>query len=298
MTVGDGDAVSSTVRRWQLTESLRQLREQAGFTMHEAADELRKQPGKWSRSKLQRIETRDQKVKYREVEQLLDLYEVTDSDLRAWLLALASTANERGYWLAIRKEFPHDFRGVLEVEGALVAQRQLETMVVPGLLQTPDWARAVMTGGSPDLSAETIERRVMARMARQQVLTRAEPLRLHAIIDEPVLERPVGSDAIMREQLKRLVECAQHEHITIQVLPMSAGATPAVDGSFSILTLPEPIPDFGYAEAPGGTLYIEDRDEVRNYTLRFGVLTERALSPEESTVRIERAAQQFAKSTA
>ncbi|WP_026449188.1 helix-turn-helix domain-containing protein [Actinopolyspora mortivallis] len=295
MTTAGSDAVSSTVRRWQLTESLRQLREQAGFTMHEAADELRKQPGKWSRSKLQRIETRDQKVRYREVEQLLDLYKVTDTELRTWLLDLASTANERGYWLAIRKEFPPDFRNVLEVEGALVAQRQLETMVVPGLLQTPDWARAVMSGGSPDLSAEAIERRVMARMARQQVLTREEPLKLHVIIDEPVLERPVGSDTIMRDQLQRLVEQAQREHITIQVLPRSAGATPAVDGSFSILTLPDPIPDFGYAEAPGGTLYIEDRDEVRNYTLRFGILTERAWSPEESTARIERAVQQFAK---
>lgn len=293
MTATDGDVVSSTVRRWQLTESLRQLREQAGFTMAEAADELRKQPGKWSRSKLQRIETRDQKVKYREVEQLLELYEVTDAELRGWLLELANTANERGYWLAIRKEFPQDFRDVLAVEGALVAQRQLETTVIPGLLQTQDWARAVMTGGSPGLSEEAIERRVMARMARQQVLTRPEPLKLHVIIDESVLERPVGSDAVMRQQLRQLVEHARRDHITIQVLAKSAGATPAVDGPFSILTLPDPIPDFGYAEAPGGTLYIEDREEVRNYTLRFGILTERALSPEDSTRRIDEVARLY-----
>lgn len=293
MSESNGEAVSATVRRWQMTESLRQLREQAGFTIVEAVETLSSQPGKWSRSKLQRIETREQSVKAKEIEQLLDLYEVSDADLRTWLCGLASTANERGYWLAFQRELPQDFHPVLNVEAELVAQRQFETMVVPGLLQTPDWARAVMTGGSPGVAADVIERRVLARMARQQILTKPNPMNLHAIIEEGVLERPYGSSAIMRNQLRRLLAEVEQDHITIQILPKSAGASPAVDGAFAILTLPEPIPDFAFAEAPGRMVYIEDRDVVREVTLRFGMLTERAMDPDKSAERIEQAARQY-----
>lgn len=292
MTQDSGDAVSATVRRWQLTESLRQLREQAGLTMVEAAERLRQQPGKWSRSKLQRIETREQGVKIREVEQLLELYQV-DATVRAPLLDLAATAHERGYWLAIRKDLPEDFHSVLDVEAALVAQRQFETMLIPGLLQTADFTRALMTGANPSLTGELIERRVLARMARQQVLSRARPLRLHAIIEEAILERQVGTPAVMRGQLRRLVDEAGAAHVTIQVLPKSAGASPAMEGPFSILSLPDPIPDFGYAEAPGRAVYIEDRDAVREYTLRFGILTQRALSPKRSVELIGEAARRY-----
>jgi hypothetical protein len=243
---------------------------------------MRERHGKWSRSKLGRIETREQGVKVREVEQLLDLYEVTDTSLRAWLIDLAATAHERGYWRAIRKDLPEDFHDYLNVEAALVALRQLETMVIPGLLQTADYTRALTNGGSPGLTAEVVERRVIARMARQQVLTRPDPLRYHVIIDEAILERPVGSPTVMRGQLRRLIDDAATNHITIQILPTKVGANPAMNGPFSVLTLPEPIPDFGYAESPGGAVYIEDRDLVRACIIKWGILTERALSDANS----------------
>lgn len=292
MTQDSSDAVSATVRRWQLTESLRQLREKAGLTMTQAAEALQKEPGKWSRSKLQRIETREQGVKLREVEQLVDLYGA-ESALRAELLDLAGTAHERGYWLAIRKDLPEDFHQVLDVEAALVAQRQFEALVIPGLLQTQDYARALISGIHPDLSGEIVERRVIARMARQQVLTRQKPLQLHVIIDEAILERPVGNAAVMRSQLRRLLDEVIHDHITIQVLPKSVGASPAMNGSFSIMSLPNPIPDFGFAEAPGRSVYIGDRDAVREYTLHFGILTERAMSQERSADMIDAAARGY-----
>lgn len=283
MTVNNGDVVSATVRRWQLTESLRQMRERTGMTMSEVVERLQPMPGnKWSRSKLQRIETREQGIKAKDVEQLLDAYENTDENLRAWLLDLAGTAHERGYWLAIRKDLPEDFRPVLEVEAALVAQRQFENVIVPGLLQTADYARAIMSGGSPGLDGEVIERRVLARMARQQVLTKANPLKLHVIIDEAVLERPVGGPPVMRGQLRRLLDEVGSDHITLQVVPKSLGAHPGMDGSIMILTLPDPIPDFGYSEGQGRAVYIEDREAVRDYTLRFGILTDQALSPSAS----------------
>jgi hypothetical protein len=290
----NGDVVSATVRRWQLTESLRQMRARTGMTMEEVVGVLKPMPGnKWSRSKLQRIETRDQGIKVKDVEQLLDAYGSTDESLRAWLLDLAGTAHERGYWLAIRKDVPEDFRPVLEVEAALVAQRQFENTIVPGLLQTPDYARAIMSGGSPGLDGEIIERRVLARMARQQVLTKSSPLRLYAIIDEAVLERPVGGHAVMRGQLRRLLDEAGSDNITLQVVPKSIGAHPGMDGSIMILTLPEPIPDFGYSEGPGRAVYIEDREAVRDYTLRFGILTDQALSPSASVELITEALQGY-----
>lgn len=281
--------VTATVRQWQLTETLRQLREQHGWTIEEVVARLTKIGGKWSTSKLSRIETRQQGVKSFDVERLLDAYEVTDANTREWLMGLSARAGERGYWLAIRKDLPVDFQQLLHVEATLLAVRQLETLVVPGLLQTPDYTRALVNGANPGLAFELAERRVLARMARQRVLNRPKPLRYQVILEESVLTRPVGTPSVLRGQLAKLVDAAEAEHITIQVLPRSAGASPAVNGPFSILTLPDPIPDFGYAESPGGSMYIEDREHVRSLLEKWGILTGRALSPAESLDAIKAA---------
>lgn len=282
MSEDDEWVVTATVRRWQLTETLRQLREQHGWTMDETVERLNRIGGKWSTSKISRIETRQQGVKSFDVERMLDAYEVTDPNTREWVLGLSERAGERGYWLAIRKDLPDDFQQLLHVEATLLAVRQVEMIVVPGLLQTPDYTRALVNGVNPGLDFEVVERRVLARMARQRILHRPKPLRYHVILDETVLTRPIGSPAVMRGQLAKLVDAAEAEHITVQVLPMAIGASPAAEGSFSINTLPEPIPDFGYAESPGGSMYIEDRAHVRELVEKWGILTGRALSPAES----------------
>ncbi|MPZ80009.1 MAG: helix-turn-helix domain-containing protein [Actinophytocola sp.] len=281
--------VTATVRQWQLTETLRQLREQHGWTIEEVVARLTKIGGKWSTSKLSRIETRQQGVKSFDVERLLDAYEVTDANTREWLMGLSARAGERGYWLAIRKDLPVDFQQLLHVEATLLAVRQLETLVVPGLLQTPDYTRALVNGVNPGLDFEVAECRVLARMARQRVLNRPKPLRYHVILEESVLTRPVGTPSVLRGQLAKLVDAAESEHITLQVLPTSIGVTPAVQGPFSILTLPEPIPDFGYAESPGGAMYIEDRAHVRELVEMWGILTGRALTSADSLDAIKAA---------
>lgn len=287
----DGEwVVTATVRRWQLTETLRQLREQRGWTMDETVTRLNGIGGRWSTSKISRIETRQQGVKSFDVERMLDAYGVTDPDTREWVLGLSSGAGERGYWLGIRKDLPEDFQQLLNVEATLLAVRQVEMIVVPGLLQTPDYTRALVNGGQPGLDFEVAERRVLARMARQRVLNRPKPLRYHVILDETVLTRPIGTPSVMRGQLAKLVDAAEAEHITIQVLPLSAGASPAMNGSFSILTLPDPIPDFGYTESPGGSLYVEDREQVQSLLERWGNLTNKALSPAASLDVINSAA--------
>jgi transcriptional regulator with XRE-family HTH domain len=289
----DSSHVSATVRRWQLTETLRQLREQARLTHDQVVAELRTGQGKWSRPKLSRIENREQGVKPREVEQLLDVYGVTDQALRDWLLELASTAHERGWMVDIRKNLPQDFHAFLNWEIALVARREFETLLVPGLLQTGEYARTLVTGIHPDLAEDEVERRVAARITRQQILTRTTPPHLHVILDAGVLERPVGTPLVMRNQLRRLAEATDGPNITIQVLPKSVGASPALEGPFSILTLPDPIPDVGYSEGPGRAVYIEDRDVVRAYTLCFGILTEQSLSQADSVELITDAAKGY-----
>lgn len=287
---------SSAVRRWQLTETLRELREQAGLTHEQTIAKLRESGGKWSRPKLSRIENREQGVRTREVEQLLDVYEVADRSLREWLLELASAPRERGLAYDIRKHLPEELHRFLDWEAALVACRQFETLLVPGLLQTADYARALITGIEIDLTEDEVERRVTARLARQQILTRARPPRLHAIIDAGVLERPVGSPRVMRDQLRRLTAAVDAPNITVQVLPKSVGASPALEGPFSILTLPDPVPDIGYAEGSPRPVYFEDRDSVRKYVLRFGTLTEQALSQAESTKLIIETAEGYDRS--
>jgi len=252
--------------------------------------ELRTGQGKWSRPKLSRIENREQGVKPREVEQLLDVYSVTDQALRDWLVELASTAHERGWMVDIRKNVPQSFHAFLKWENALTSYRQFETLLVPGLLQTAEYARALVTGIHPGLAEDDVERRVAARLTRQQILTRTAPPDLHVILDAGVLERPVGAPLVMRNQLRRLAESADAPNITLQVLPKSVGASPALEGPFSILTLPDPMPDVGYTEGSGRAVYIEDRDDVRAYTLRFGILIQQSLSQADSVQLITDAA--------
>jgi transcriptional regulator with XRE-family HTH domain len=289
---GDSSAVNATVRRWQLTETLRQLREDAGLTIEQVINELSKGPGRWSRPKLSRIENRNQNFTMRDIEQLLDFYGVANK-ARANLLDLAEAANERGWWLAIRRDLPADFQPLLNLEVAMVALREYENMLVPGLLQTADYARALIAGINPGMAEDEIERRVIARVARQRVLSDDNPPTLHIILDEAVLERPVGSPAVMRTQLLHLANANDAGHIGIQIIPKEAGAHPGLEGPFWILSLPEPIPDVAYAEGVAGGMLLENQNDVRDCTLRFGILTSHALPDKASAKLITTAAERY-----
>ena len=283
-------AVTATVRRWQLTESLRSLREEIGLSIEQAADRLRAQGGRWSSSKLSRIEQREQGIKPGELDQLLDLYDVHDDYQRTWLCDLASTAQEQGYWIPIRRQLPDRFRAVVDAEPALVELAQFETLVIPGLLQTADYARAIISSARINQSIEATEQQVQARLARQRVLVRPDPLRYHVILEEAILERPVGDYFIMRNQLVRLRTEVQNGRATIQILPKAVGASPALDGPFSLLSLPKPIPQFVYAETVGTSIYIEDQAGVENWARKFDHLVKIALSSEQSLDLIKAAA--------
>ncbi len=283
---------SVTVRRWQLTASLRALREDAGLTIEQAVAALSAGSGRWSRAKLSRIENRDQGVRPDEVQQLLDLYQA-DQQTRAAITELAKAAAERGWWLALRRDLPDDFHPMLSLESALVGIRQFETMLVPGLLQTPDYARALIAGVHQGEPTERTERKVIARMARQQVLTRSDPMRFHVILEQAILERPVGTATVMRRQLQRLLEISESPHVTVQVIEKSVGPHAGWEGPFSILSLPEPIPDTCYIEGPGGAVYLDNSDQVARCARRFTALAGLALPAASSRALIEAAVKQF-----
>ncbi|MFJ2175552.1 helix-turn-helix domain-containing protein [Streptomyces sp. NPDC087851] len=286
---------TSVVRRWQLAASLKALREGADLTQEAAIERLEPLPGRWSRSKLSRIENREHNIKPREVEQLLDVYGVTDTRLRDGLVALAASSSERGWWISFVDALPRDIQPLLSIEDSLVELWSFQPQLVNGLLQTAEYARAVMLAAAPgECSPEELERKVAARMIRQHVLQRQPAPKAHFIYDEAVLDHVIGDEEVMRGQLRKLLSVAESPNISIQVLRRDVGGSPGLEGPFSILTLPAPMPDIGYTEGPAGMFYIEDREHVRAWTLRFGILTELALSRAESRDLIAEAAKLYA----
>jgi hypothetical protein len=268
-------------------------RDLAGLTQEQAIDRLATGQGKWSRSKLSRVENREHHVKPREVEQLLDAYGVTDTEARDALVRLAAPFRERGWWLSFGGELPEEWRSLLGLESGLIGLRDFQNQLVHGLLQTADYTRALVTSINPGvLSPPEVERIVALRMARQQILAK-DPPSLHFILDETILHRLVGDRIMIHDQMRKLLQATEKPDVIVQVLPRDVGGSLGLEGPFTLLTLPAPIPDIGYTEGPAGTLYIENRDQVRYWVLRFGILTQRALSRQQSAELIAKAMRSF-----
>jgi transcriptional regulator with XRE-family HTH domain len=250
-----------TVQRILLGSQLRKLREDRGISREQAGYEIRA-----SASKISRIELGRVALKERDVADLLTLYQVTGEAERASLLALADAANIRGWWHRYGDLLADWFQPYLGLEEAASIIRTYQVQFVPGLLQTPDYARAVIAAGDPDAPAAEIDRRVAMRMARQELLTRPSPPRLWAVIDEAALHRPIGSNDIMRDQLQALIKKVRLDHIIVQVMPFRFGAHAAEAGAFSILRFPEPdLPDVIYLEHLTSAIYLDKRRDVDPY---------------------------------
>ncbi|MCI0686844.1 MAG: helix-turn-helix domain-containing protein [Sporichthyaceae bacterium] len=247
----------STVRRIMLGAQLRSLREAAGITREDAGYTIRSSGSKISRMELGRFG-----FKERDVLDLLTLYGVTDEQERAALLALAREANTPGWWHQYGDVLPSWFQVYVGLEGAATLIRTYEVQFVPGLLQTPDYTRAVARRAQPTMPVEELERRVSVRMTRQRALSRPEPARLWAIVDEAVLRRSLGGREVMRTQLEHLIGCCKHPNITLQVMRFGGGYA-AEGGAFSILRFAEAdLPDVVYIEQLTGALYLDKRADV------------------------------------
>lgn len=269
---------SPTVRGRKLAAELRRLREQAGLSTDQAAAQL---GAGWSRFKVARIETAKTKPTLPAITAMLDLYGI-NSGLREALLKLAKDAWRRGWWT----NYSDVFRGsyvALEDDAATIDE--WSPQLVPGLLQTDDYARAVIRASLADDDAVAVQRRVQARSARRTLLGRTDPPApiFTAIIDEAALQRPVGGRDVMRAQFHALLDAARRPNVTIRVLPCSVGEHPGLDGPFIILTFPEQLsPDVAYVETKAGDNYVESAADVRRFRLDFDNLQSAALSPEGS----------------
>ncbi|MDP9798455.1 transcriptional regulator with XRE-family HTH domain [Catenuloplanes nepalensis] len=232
-----------------------------------------------STSKVSRIETGHTSATPRDVRAMLEIYGI-DGDESAELVQISREARQKGWWHPYSTVLTGAYVG-LEAEANSV--RAYEQQVVPGLLQTEEYARAMIRSARPDISADEVERRVRVRMERQSLLMQDDPIDLWMVLDEAVVSRPVGGDAIMRAQIHHLVVTAELPNVTLQVLPFSAGAHAGMDGTFTILDFPEPTDtDVVYAENATGGLFLEKADELRKYVFIFDHIRAAALRPEES----------------
>jgi transcriptional regulator with XRE-family HTH domain len=257
-----------TVRRVQLGARLRTLREAKGISRADAGWAIRGSESKISRMELGRVGFKD-----RDVADLLTLYGVEDAGERTRLLALAEEANATGWWQSYSDVLSTWFQNYLDLEQAAELIRTYEVQFVPGLLQTDAYARAVIALGGSAPSPDEIERRTQLRMARKQVLDRADPPRLWAVLDEAVLRRPIGGIEVFREQIQALIEASKRPAVHLQILPFSAGGHSAAGGAFSILRFDHrEVPDIVYIEHLTSGFYLEKRDDVDHYARTIGQL--------------------------
>ena len=268
------------VRRRKLGAELRALRTGAGLTSGQAARLVG-----WHQSKVSRIETGSSGVKPADVRLLLDAYAVEDSELRDLLLVLAG-ADEVGrhhWWHAYRGVLPATYRDFISLESQASVMRTLETAVVPGLLQTPEYARAVTRAAVDGLEDAKLDALVEVRLARQDVLRSNPPLELSAVLDEAVLRREVGGPDVMARQLRRLVEAAHLPQVRLQVLPFAAGAHIGITGPFVIFSFPNTSDlDVVVLDQLTSSLYLERKEDLQAYSEAFNTLQIHALSPEDS----------------
>jgi hypothetical protein len=267
--------IGPTIPRWQLGEELGRLRKAARLPEAAVADKLG-----CSESKIKKIEAGYVGVVRAELAFMLDMYSVTDEGAREALFELQKLGKQRGWWLKFRA-LPAPLATYLDLEGAATTIRAFEPLVVHGLLQTEDYARAI--AGTVMLGATDAdrERQVNLRMERQARVLADEPPELWVILDEAVLHRMAGGLQVMQAQLDHLVTMAGR--ITLQVVPFQHGPYPGTLGAFTIFDFPDGVHSpVVYVEGPAGNLYMEREDDVRRCNLAYNHMTAAALSPPES----------------
>jgi transcriptional regulator with XRE-family HTH domain len=283
------DGVSApTVLRILLGAQLRRLRESRGITAQEAARAIR-----GSESKISRIELGRNAVREVDIADLLNRYGITDADEREQLLTLASQANQQGWWHRYQDVLPSWFQAYIGLEESAETIRCFDAQFVPGLLQTEDYAAAVIR--LCDFPDPDTDRLVYLRKERQRRFA-AGGLRLWAIIDEVALQRTVGSAAVMRDQLKHLLEVSEQPGLTLQVTPLSSFGAFVAPGGFSILQFAlDDLPDIVYVEQLTSALYLDKRADVDQYAAAMEKISRVSATPEGSREVIGRLAASFAE---
>jgi transcriptional regulator with XRE-family HTH domain len=281
-----------TVHRRQLGSELRRLRKGAGLALEQVAREL-----DCSQTRVSRIETARGRTKPKpeEIRKLCELYSVTDERKVRMLLDMLTNSQQEGWWESYEDVLPSGLEVYVGLESDARAELAWEPSLVHGLLQTEDYARAILSAG-PGNRPQDIDALVALRMDRQKLLKPDQPddapLELWAVLDEAVIRRPVGGAQVMKAQLTSLVESARQPNIDIQVVPSHKGAHPGLIGAFSVLEFEEDDPVI-YVDSPAGNLYLEKRQVVRRFQKRYDTLRALALDPEETAALLQQAAEEM-----
>ena len=270
---------SPTVRRRELGALLRKLRTEKGLTVEQAAERLM-----ISMSKLSRMETGHGVASPRDIRDLCDLYGVIDEAERDRMTQLAREGKRTGWWQGY--DLPYSTYVGLEAEA--IAISDFQSSVIPGLLQTADYARAGHEGAMPRLSSEEIERRIEAKLTRQNLLMQTDPPSFRAVLDEAALHRAVGGPRVMAAQLEHLIEAAHLPNVTVQIIPFALGAHPAVESNFNILEMRAPARGVVFVEGLVGFVYLERDEDLERYRKVFERLQNIALSPKDTIDAIAR----------
>jgi hypothetical protein len=269
-----------TGRRRRLGAELRRLREEAGLTIDQVAEVLECSP-----SKVSRIETGQVSATPRDVRDMLGLYRVDDERLEA-MVQVAREARQRGWWQKF-VDVPDGVPAYVGLEAAATSIDVYMSLIVPALLQTPDYARAVIAAVRPDLPASELDRRVELRMRRQELLDQERPPVMRVLLDDALLRRPVGGPGVMAAQRRRLLADADRPAVTIQVLEVAAGAHAGMDGPFTIFGFPAPAErDVVALDSAADALYLEAPEDVARYRRVFELLLPAARSPVDSAAII------------
>jgi transcriptional regulator with XRE-family HTH domain len=272
---------SPSLRRRRLAAELRKLRDQSGLSISDVAEKLG-----WAGSRISRIETRQLGITAADLRKLLDVYGVDEQAYWDDLADLARRANERGWWQSYsRAVIPSEYGDLITLEAEAATIRIYQPELVPGLLQTQGYARAVIRAGRKSDTTADVDRRVEVRLERQHILRRSEPPppRVHVILNEAVLRRRVGGHEVMREQLDYLMVDRDPPNVTIQVLPFEAGAHPAMVGPFTMMNFLDPS-DLGvvHLEHPTTALFLETAEELRAYEEIWDDVQGSAYSPDDT----------------
>jgi len=268
---------SPTVRRKRLGIELRRLREHAELTCEDVGQRL-----ECSGTRISRMETGRISVRPGDVRELLEVYGVSGAEADS-LVQLAREARRKGWWHTYGRVLPTWFEAYIGLESEAVRLHDFQSLVIPGLLQTEDYARAVLRAGPHAGSSAEIDRQVALRMERQKILSQAEPPDVWVVLSESVLRVHVGGPAIMRAQLRRLAGVAERPNITLQVLPLATVAHVHPVSPFTMLEFPNTAdPAVVYLEHLTGSLFLENEDEVRRYRVIFDHLRAESLGTGES----------------
>ncbi|MEV6349036.1 helix-turn-helix transcriptional regulator [Actinoplanes sp. NPDC051851] len=275
------DIEGPTLRRRRLGQELKRCREAAALTQQDVSRHF-----EWHSAKVTRIETARVAVTPRDVRDLLTLYHVQDEEYREALVELARLSRERTWWTDYRDILrPGNFVGL---EAAASSMRCWEPVIVPGLLQTEAYMRALIRSGRPGDSQSHIDRRISLRLTRQSRLVGARPLELAVIMDESVVRRVIGNEDVMAEQLRHLIEVAKSPNVTLQILPFSAGEHAFLGGPAALLEFRETTHlSVVYLEGVAGDYYEEQPAEVAQHRQEFERLSAKALDHRTTMKMIE-----------